>query len=253
MSREWTDEQLSAYLDGELAKTQAHDLSLDLSANPALATRLSRLKAANRTFQSSAAIMDQIPMPPGLSNLLERGLPRASNVISFRQRTMAFANEHRAIAASLFCVAAIGGVLASRAPSSAPVSDEALANAQLVAEGSPLARVLESGHSSDPVVLVDGRTATPKLTFARTDGSFCRQYRIAGPHDATDAIACRHQQGWRNEIVVFGAQLTPAGSYQTAGGPALGLLDAFVDRTILGAPLNAAEEAQAIARSWRYP
>ena len=174
-------------------------------------------------------------------------------MVSFRQRAIAFATEHRAIAASLFCVAAIGGVLASRAPSSAPVSGETLTSAQLVAEGSPLARVLESGHSSDPVVLVDGRTATPKLTFVRADGSFCRQYRIAGPHDATDAIACRVKQGWRNEVVVFGAQLTPTGSYQTAGGPALSLLDSFVDRTILGAPLNAEEEARVITNRWRHP
>ncbi len=156
--------------------------------------------------------------------------------------------EHRAIAASLLCAAVIGGLASLH--SSTPVSavDD---DSRVIATASPLGRVLEEGRSAKLVSLPAGLTATPRLSFQRADGRFCRQYRLNSPKETTDGIACRENNGWRTELLVFGPATPVTNDYQSASGPATGLLEAYVDKQMKGTPLNASDEAAAIANRWQ--
>ncbi|MBI1360065.1 MAG: hypothetical protein GC155_07245 [Alphaproteobacteria bacterium] len=247
MSRTWSDEQLSAMLDGELPEQEARALRLDLSIDADLTARLDRLRVANEAFVASATVMDNRPMPPELARLLA-GPSGTNNVVPFRRRIGAAIVEHRAIAASLLCVAALGGLVSLRTPSQTPAAGD---DTQLIASASPLGRVLDTGISAVPVSLPSSVTATPRLSFQRADGRFCRQYRLNEPGQTTDGIACRDPDGWRTELLVFGPAAPATTDYQSASGPAPDLLGTYVDQQMKGAPLNAADETKAIANRWR--
>lgn len=257
MSREWSDEQLSAMLDGELPEAGVRDLRGDLSVDPALAARLERLRVANQAFQDDAARIDAEPMPAALSRLLARhagagheGLRHAgaSNVVPFRRWLGGTLMEHRAIAASLLCAALVGGLASLRSPTPVSAVDD---DSRVIAAASPLGKVLETGRSATLVSLPGGLAATPRLSFQRADGSFCRQYRLNGPEETTDGVACRENKGWRTELLVFGPATPVTGDYQAASGPAAGLLEEYLGKQMKGAPLNAADEAAAIANRWQ--
>jgi hypothetical protein len=100
------------------------------------------------------------------------------------------------------------------------------------------------------VKLPGGLEATPRLTFATASGDFCRQYRLESATRGSEAVACREDEGWRVQVAVFGAPGARLGEYQTAAGSSSQTLDAFVDRAIAGEPLDADQEAEAIARRW---
>jgi anti-sigma factor RsiW len=51
----WTDEQLSAFVDGELSAAETDTLARDLESDPQLAARAERLGAAHVAFIVSSA------------------------------------------------------------------------------------------------------------------------------------------------------------------------------------------------------
>ena len=153
------------------------------------------------------------------------------------------------MAASLFCVAVIGGLASLRLSTPAPALAD---DSAMIASASPLGRILETGRSATLVSLPAGLSATPRLSFQRAEGSFCRQYRLNSPNHTTDGIACKESNGWRIELLVFGpATPVATADYQSASGPATGPLGAYIDKAMKGAPLNAADEAGAIANHWK--
>jgi negative regulator of sigma E activity len=246
MSRTWSDEQLSAFLDGELAAGETEALARDIEADEELAARLERLSGANRAYVAAIGSIDEHPPSAGLKAVM--AAPPTAKIIPFRPKAIsAFVMEHRAIAAALVVAAAVWSVFSTTRPSSEVMTD----SQGYVAAASPLHRVLEETPSSVLVKLPGGLKATPRLTFATASGDFCRQYRLESATSGSEAIACRDDGRWRVEVAVFGAPGANPGDYQTAAGSASQTLDAFIDRAIDGEPLNAEQETAAIERAWR--
>lgn len=240
----WTDEQISAFLDGELGEAETEKLAHEMEADEALSAHVERLRAANRVYVSAVAGIDRRPMPDAAQKIL--AAPPAAKVIRFRPRAVgAFVTEHRAIAASLLCAAAVWGVASILSPG--PMLPDA---GGLVVASSPLHRVLETAASSEPMQIAAGVTAIPRLTFASTDGGYCRQFAVSSSSGATSAIACREEGRWQMQVAVFGPPI-PVGDYRTASGPVAPALEAFIDGRISGSPLNAAEEARLLSQGWR--
>jgi negative regulator of sigma E activity len=240
----WTDEQISAFLDGELNQAETEALALAVERDPALAARVERFGAATRAYVSAVAAIDQHPMPDGVKQILSA--PPTAKVIPFRAKVGAFLTEHRAIAASLLCAAAVWGVSSSLGGQSGNVLQTAPDG--LIVASSPLHRALETGATSAPVQIAANVTATPRLTFASAEGGFCRQFDVSSPAGATSAIACREDGQWRTQVAVFGK--AGGGDYQTAAGGKSPALEAFIDEHISGAPLDMAEEAKVLSERW---
>lgn len=241
----WSDEQLSAFLDGELPANEMDALSREVEADKELAARLDRLSEANVAYVAAVGSIDDAPMSTGLKAAMAAG--PAAKVIQFRPRNIgAFVMEHRAIAAALVCAAAVWSVFSTMRPAGDVPPD----SQGYIAAASPLHRMLEETPSSVPVKLPGGVEATPRLTFATAAGSFCRQYRLQSATGSSEAIACREDDGWRIEVAVFGAPGANPGDFQTAAGSASQTLDAFIDRAIAGEPLDAEQESDAIDRGW---
>jgi hypothetical protein len=246
----WGDDKLSAYLDGELQPEEMEQLARDIAADAALAARLNRLAAANETFLRAASDIDVVPLPAGVTALLAGAEKREdARVVPFRPRRIAaFLIEHRAIAASLVCAVAAYGfaTLSGRAPD-LPTSSG------VIASGSPLHRVLEQGASGATVRLAGGVEVKPQLTFLTTDDAVCRQYALTSASGAVEGIACRQDDGWRVQVASFAAGRIADSDYQTAASGRSAALEAFIDAYISGAPLNAHQENEMLARDWRRP
>ena len=249
MSRaNWTDEQISAFLDGELDEAATEALARAVEADEALAARVERLGAANKAYVAAMSEIDRRPLSPGVEKILSA--PPTAQVIQFRPKAIAgFLTEHRAIAASLLCAAAVWGLSSTLVSKS--VDPMAPGPDGTILASSPIHNALEGGSTGEVVKVAAGTTVTPRLTFASADGNFCRQFEVSAPGGTTSAIACREGAAWRTQVAVFGGPRSNPNDFQTASGARSPALEAFIDQHISGAPLTAAEEMDAIREGWR--
>lgn len=245
--RMWTDEQLSAFLDGELAAADMDALSLALEADAGLVVRMERLGSANTAYVGAIDAIDTAPMKASLKTAMET--PPTAKVIAFRTRAIgAFVMEHRAIAASLLCAAGVFGLMSTMAGPSATDPLAPGANGTIMAN-SPVYWMLETASTGEVIAVSDSVRATPRLTFASEEGRFCRQVDLVTDLTATAAIACREEAGWRAQIVAYGLA-KPTGDFQTASATRSPALEAFLDQSMLGPPMNAEEEARLLREGW---
>lgn len=243
----WTDEQLSAFLDGELAAPEADALARDLEADATLAARLGRLEVANTAYVDAISRIDAAPMSPGLKAALAQ--PSGAKVIAFKPRSFFHViAEHRAIAASLVCAVAVWGIATSTS-SRTPLDPFAPGRDGLVMANSQLHEMLETASTGQASAVGDAR-AVPRLTFVSAEGAFCRQFDVITAASTSAAIACREEQGWRTQLVAYGLP-SPTGDYQTASAARTPALEAYLDDHMAGAPLNAQAETALIHRGWK--
>jgi hypothetical protein len=244
--RNWTDEQLSAFLDGELSAQDTDALSQEIERDARLAARMDRLGSASTAYVDAVGQIDRAPISAGLKTAIET--PPASRVIAFRPRSLtAFVAEHRAVAASLLCAAAVWGVMSAASNGSqsdpfAPGPDG------VVMANSPLHRLLETAPTGQAST-VGSATAAPRLTFAADDGSYCRQFDVVTDEGVSAAIACREDAGWRTQLVAYGLS-RPTGDFQTASAARSPALESFLDAHMSGAPMNTEEEARLLENGW---
>ncbi|HET6629435.1 MAG TPA: hypothetical protein VFG91_06650 [Woeseiaceae bacterium] len=250
------DELLSAYLDGELPRAEAEELTRRLAREPALSERLEELRTMNRAAVAGFRAFDERPMPKRVLELLGENAAEgtAGNVVRFRQlpRLGEFFRLPVALAASIALVAGLwlGGLPARRG------APDDVAYASRIAESSALHAAFDRAASGEVIELGGDRHATPLLTFLSDGGGWCRQVRITGGPAPADALACRRHGQWQMELVTFGAA-TPApgaGAYGQASAGGTPAMRAALDR-LMGRepPLGRAEEADVIGREWQVP
>lgn len=247
-----TDDELSAFLDGELDAVRARQIDDAAAADPHLAARIERLRSTDGAVnQAFASLLDR----PG-GDALEAAIraaearaegaaqPAASNVVDLaaRRRPSRAWAWPSSIAATL-----VVGILAGRAvspPAGDWVADPA---SGAPAAGKQLAAALSTTGSGKPFTLRGGRTGRVTLTFASQTGSLCRAFEVDSGGARRGALACRG--GGPAWTLVAMAPATPSGGdFQTASGPGDDPVSAMVDRMILGEPLDAAHEAAALRR-----
>jgi hypothetical protein len=247
MTRNWTDEQLSAFLDGELPVQETDELAKALENDTQLAARMERLESANTAYLNAVGEIDRRPLKAGLKTTIDA--PSGAQVVPLPRRSVAaFVMEHRAIAAALVCAVAVASVMST---SMKPGTADPLATGAdgYIIASSPLHRVLETGRTGDGAPVTDDATATPRLTFASVDGGFCRQFDLTTATSAASAIACRDDGGWRPQVVAYGLTKS-SGDYRTASAERSPALEAFMDEHMDGAPVNAKEEALLLQAGW---
>jgi hypothetical protein len=238
----WDDDKLSAFLDGELPPEEMTALERDLAADPALASRLERLAGADQAFAKSVAAIDARPMPASVQALLAGDSGR---VIPFRKRSLpSILIEHRAIAAAIVCAAAVWSFSTLGRSAELPASNP------VIIASSNLGRALDSAATGERRDVGGGVSVEPQLTFASAGDSICRQYKLSSGGGAVEAIACREDDAWRVKVASFGTAATNP-DFQTAGAARSPALEAFIDATIVGAPLDRKTEADLIARNWK--
>lgn len=230
-----TEEQIIAYVDGELGPIDALRCARAAEADPALAARIDRHRTLRARIEDHfAPIADEAP-PARLTGLFDR----RSNIVTFRAkpRWSGQRGRYAALAATL-----VAGLVAGRMlphPGSAPVAERGgaiIASGEL---GRALDNQLASAAPADPVYRIG-------VSFRAGDGRYCRTF--TGARGA--GLGCRGSDGWTLDRYVGGPMRADGSAYRQAGSPSAEIL-AAAQGMMTGEPLDAAGEAAAVARGWK--
>lgn len=209
---EFSDEQLSAFLDDALAPEDRLTLAEALVEDAALAQRLEALRGADALFTDTLSAIDKRPLPEGLEAMLdaadtdERALPKAANdnVV------------WRSIAASVALVAAFaaGGLLDPFG------TDDKRTPARFASltDDPRVQSMLENDASGTRAELDNGQSAEARLSFLGTQGNYCREFAVGDSERSSEVVACRsHSEGWEVVLAAAGpALIDQSGGYATA-------------------------------------
>jgi hypothetical protein len=236
---DFTDEDLMAYADGELAEDRAAELDLALAADDALAERLALFIDTRALSAEALRPMLDAPVPAHLVQQV-RDLAvaeAAEKVVAFPVRSAARAVWQLPIAASIALAVGLGGGWMLRGQN---------APAQVAGGLEPaVINVLETLASGSSVTLPDGARIEAIATFQSDDSALCREFE----HDRADgqttvSVACHDGEGWQTRLAIAAAAADDTGY---APASSLEALDAYLTATNAGAPLSLTDEAAALS------
>ncbi|PVM93427.1 anti-sigma factor [Caulobacter radicis] len=253
-----SDEEVFAYVDGELPPEAMAKITAAMTKDPALAARIQAQRDLRRLLSGAHAGVLREPVPPDLKATVTAG-SKPAEVIAFPQPKPkeklkdkakvqkpatpvagrpAF-RKPPAWAAMAACL--VAGLAIGRLALPSPPTADGRAAEPPMAVG-PLARALEDGAAAqgqDPVRI--------GVTFKSQAGRWCRTFQ--GQDQA--GVACRADGAWR--VLASAPATAPAagGEYRQAASETPTAVMAVVDGMISGAPLDAAGEAQALKSNWR--
>lgn len=230
-----TQEQIIAYVDGELGPIEALRFERAMAADPAIAAEVERHRNLREAVAGHFALVADEPVPGRLRAMLDRG----DNVIAFprarRRPSFGQGGRYAALAATLVVGLMVGQMLPHGL--SEPIGAQGGA---IIAEGD-LARALDSHLASTP----QHGANRIGVTFETADHRYCRTFTGAGGA----GIGCHGQQGWTVERFIAGAAGTRAGTYKQAASPSAEIMAAAQDM-MAGAPLDATQERKARRQGW---
>lgn len=236
-----SDEDVVAYVDGNLGEDARRAFEAELANDPDLARRVSAHRWMSR--QITAAFdgppnddMDEEELERlGLSD--SKVVPMAGKLPWTIRRSAFAAVLTGAMAASLVAGVVLDRALINRG--SALVQTDAAG--QVLAQGK-LADSLSDHVSGQPGLVRIG------LTF-RTDHTVCRTFST---RRGLSGIGCRRKGRWVIPIFATNPPETRANSeYQLAGDNVAPSVMADVDRRMVGEPLSIAQEKALIADGWK--
>ncbi len=256
-----SDETLVSYMDGELAPEEAGRVETALAASPALLRELLAMLRADKAAGAYFHAIDERPLPAGVISALEQFPTSASdetisdNVVPLGDThtdTSAPAPEpayaprraawHLPLAASIALVIGLaGGLNMGAGPKD---------SAGLITASNPLYDVLEQGLSGQTVALEGkaARFATPLMTVAAADGSYCREFEIAASDVIVRGAACRQpNSNWLVTVQTAEATSDADGNFRTASEQRSAAIAAFFAGT---ARLDAGDEQALITNHW---
>src|SRR5258708_4594010 len=245
------NEQLMAYVDGDLDAAAGAQFERAMAADPALARSVATQRALRARLAAGLSRQLAEPVPERLVHTARTAPAGPASVATLSaRRPRAQSQPSRArvwalpatLAASLL-LAALLGVALWREPGAGGL---ALQNGQLLARGpvsAALSGLLVSSQPADAAVRIG-------LSFRDHAGRLCRTFMVHA--QASAGVACRTGADWVIESVAAapaepeaGSQLRMAGS----GWPASLMHE--VEQRIDGEALDAAGEQRARARHWQ--
>ena len=240
-----TDEDLMAWVDGELPDAKAAHVAAAVAADATLAARAARLRTLNQHVRRAFAKELDEPVPQALA-AIARGehltAPTGSATIhplASRRRRLGWP-AWGGIAASVLLTLAVAPRLASW--SGGPMdSVQTQADGRLVAHG-PLAAALDQGLASEP--RPDGTRLL--LSFRDRNGQFCRSF--AAP--VGRGLACRDHGQWQVVVLTAPAAPAPGTPVRLASGDIPAVVLGAVEQRIAGLALDADQERSARDAGW---
>ena len=249
MSKEWTEAEIAARVDGSLDPAEAERIDRILATDPAARCHAELIRGTNRLLQSAFAGPAEEPVPAQIKATI-LGTPDTVVPLPKRRPTQA-AWRPVALAASFAALIAVGvASLVFRGDGIGTIA--ALGDAD---RDGPLHEALETLPSG--TISTEG--VRPMLTFRDRDRRLCREFEVVGelPGELELGIACRVPGGlWHVEITVVTPAAdgsNPEDGYAPAAGPASNALDAMLDAIGAGPPLPPEDEAILLETGWTEP
>lgn len=238
----WQDEEIHAFVDGELDAARASRLEADAAQDAVLAARVARQRRLRTALRARFDPVLSEPVPARLQLALEGTSPGNVTPLGAARAPRAGSRPlwWGALAASV-----ILGVLLGWSLPRDPGLPFASGESGLLARGAldeALTRQLASDGAGTTGIAV-------ALSFRADDGRYCRSFSL---QSGVDGLACRGDAGW--QVQVLGqSPATPAdpGNYrQAASSLSRSVLDVISARQA-GDTLPASAEAEARAGGWR--
>ena len=233
----FNDEQLSAFLDGELPHAEMENLRNALARDEVLGDRLAELALVDTAIRRTYATIDARPVPEAITALLNDDHSLEPKVVPMSRGK--FLRERIGQPAALAASVALAvGIALGSWLTSAPERDA----------WQYVSAALETQPGGTAVSLKDGRALTPRLTFRDTGGNFCRLFELEHRNGAQQSLACRQNGEWELKATAPLEQ-TDEPLYRPASGSSP--LDHILDDTLSAGPFDRDEEARLIAEQWQ--
>lgn len=237
----WSDEQIAAYVDGELDPPARAALAAACATDAALAARVDREQALRRRLAAAFDAELDEPVPQRLLDALRAPPAEVVDLAAARaRRRPRWAwPEWGAMAACLAIGLFIGRALLG--PAADPFEH---VDGKLLARG-VLAEALTQQLASEER---PGAAVALPISFAATDGRYCRSFVMSG--ESLAGLACRGGGGWELELLAPAGGAGPADGVRPAGSDLPPAVLRAVDERIAGEPLGAAAEREVRGRGW---
>lgn len=238
---QWSDEQLYAYVDGELPPTDATRLAQHLTHDPVLAVRVNRQRMLREQLARSFDAVLNEPVPQRLLDALDGRSSGATPIGAARGKPGARpAPLWWGAAAATVLLAAMLGWLLPRTPDGPFVQRE----------GAWLAAGALDSALSQRLAADDAGAAGVRVAFSvrNEDGRYCRVFSLDA---GLDGLACRDARGWLIEATGRpGAESDPDQYRQAGSSLSPSVLGALASQQT-GDALTAEEESRARDGGWQ--
>jgi len=246
-----TDEQISAYLDGELPDDELKAVEKALDADPAAAARLAAFRRVDSIVKEAHGAPEDQEIPDAVLSLLEDAEPDpheqpTAEVIPFRAKIR---GVPLALAASIALGVGVTFGPGLMPGNQAPGTPSLAYAVGPLPSADPLVGVLETAASAERVA-AGPATVTPVLSFATVDGRYCREVNIAQDAEAIAAVACRSEGIWTIAVTAASEPVGPVQGFETASDPQPAGIATFVEQMKTGDALSVEEERRLIASGW---
>lgn len=248
---EFTDEELMAYADGELAEERASALDVALAESVDLADRLALFVDTKMVAKEAWEPVLQEPVPEYLVQrvrdlaAVDEQVQEAADdtVVAFPQKARpetATPVWKLPLAAGLALAVGLGaGLMLSQDTDGSFGSIEiaALTDSQVIA-------ALDTVPSGEDMLLDNGVRIAPIATFFDGAQTLCREFEFDRADGMTIvSVACQRDGAWDVQMAVAAAAATDTGY---APASSLDTLDAYLGANNAGPPLDLKEEAAAL-------
>ncbi|MBY3121550.1 anti-sigma factor family protein [Rhizobium laguerreae] len=238
--KDFDDETLMAFADGELDETQSRALEEALASNEALYERLAVFLDSRQLVGDALKPLIDEPVPEALlasvrrmATEVRRQTPQ-DNVVSFRPKQQQQTMRHWLVPVAASLVAIVTGVVGFALGRINPSASNS---------GAEIAAVLEREVSGRDVTLSSPETVLHVVASFRDErGELCREYELKQPKSSTLTVACRQNGAWATRLALTSAKAdgyVPASSQET--------IDAYLASIQAGEPLSPEEEREVLA------
>ncbi len=253
----FTDEQLSAYLDGGLPEEDMNAITDALAGSDELAERLARLRGADDWLRNEFVALEKSPIRQSTLDLIKNHETATAdpydNVATFNRPAPAPTARQwpawgQAIAASV--TLAVGVFTGMQLDGPPGEGGQGPLTAGLIDTSNPLHEVLQTANSMQTVELAEGSwSVTPTMTFA-TEGGYCRELSIVSAATENRSVACQTTGGWLVRASITLPAEAASEGFTTASADTR-LIDNTIRTMMRGDSLSAEQEQALISRGWQ--
>lgn len=269
-----TDEQLMAYVDGELSTAERAEIEAAMKTDPLLESRMTVFRS---TRAGLAGLYDEAmrrPVPDHLIDLILSAPDEADRsqvsksswldkigIGGFLKNFTLFGNGYAAAFAFSLLLLATGFTGWQLKPGNmSHVHEGVLASFDkglMLAQGQ-LSKALDGVASGKNLTWINDDSSTssikPVFTFRSKAGAYCRQYEILlSMGEGYTGVACRNSDGnWQVSAHIAARPGQDTGDKMVpASGAGSSAIDKVVDQLISGVVLGPEEEALAMTKKWK--
>lgn len=257
-----SNEQLSAFLDGELSEPDMQHVREAIAIDISLADKLAALAEVDVIVKSAAEKATATALPKSVLMLLEQEAGSSTGDLNNADisenlsdneensnEVLAFPVHRKRrkwyvpVAAAASFAAFAGLVFVQQDRTVAP------GTSLVASQWDSVSSVLDSKLTGESVELASGLEVTPQLSFISTESTYCRQAKVVSSNEKNTLIACRNTQSeWQLVASILQAADDNTGVYQTASKA--DVLNDELNNLMSASPLNRKQEQRAIESEW---